>query len=270
MSSPVSSDVPVSLWAQRSLILQFTKRNIALRHRGSQLGPLWAVLNPLLMLALYVFVFGFIFNGSFGRPGETRVEYALGIFLGLSFIHFLSEIIGTSPSLIVSNPNFVKKVVFPLQIMPVAAVGAAFFHLLISLLLILAGIILFGPGLHVGMLWLPVVLLPLVLLSLGVAWLLSAFGVFLRDLNQVTQFVSMALLFASAVFYPKHLIPEASWQILRFNPMLLAIEMARDVMLWHEAVNFRHLAYLWLVGGLATLGGLTVFRRLKPGFADVM
>ncbi len=269
-SSPLRPGVTAGLWAYRGLVWQFTLRNVELRHKGSHLGLLWALLNPLLLLGLYVFVFGFIFEGSFGRPDETRMEYALGIFLGLSFIHFFSEVLGSSPSLIVANPNFVKKVVFPLQILPVATVGASLFHLLISLLLIIAGIVFFGPGLHAGMLWLPVVVLPLVLLSLGVAWLVSALGAFLRDLNQVTQFVSMALLFASAVFYPMDVIPSAGWQVLRFNPMLLAIELARDAMLWQEALNFRHLAYLYLIGGGAAFGGLAVFRRLKPTFADVI
>lgn len=270
MSSTRSKDTLLGLWTHRSLIGQFTRRNIALRHKGSHLGTGWVLLNPLLLLGLYVFVFGYIFNGSFGRPGETRVEYALGIFLGLSFIHFIAELIGIAPTLITSQPNFVKKVVFPLPILPVAAVGASLYHLLVSLTLILVGAVWFGPGVGTGVFWLPVIIFPVALIGLGLAWFISALGVFLRDLNQVTQFVSMALLFASAVFYPTHLIPEAGWHILRFNPMLLAIELARDAVLWQEALNLRHLAYLWGVGILSAGLGHTVFRRLKPSFADVM
>lgn len=270
MSLPRSTDTLSGLWGHRGLIGQFTRRNITLRHKGTHLGIAWVLLNPLLLLALYVFVFGFIFNGSFGRPGETRVEYALGIFLGLCFIHFIAEIIGNAPTLITSQPNFVKKVVFPLSILPVAAVGASLYHLLVSLALVLVGALWFGPGLGWSVLWLPVIVAPVALLGLGLAWLVSALGVFLRDLTQVTQFVSMALLFASAVFYPKHLIPEAGWQILRFNPLLLAIESARDAVLWQEALNLRYLIYLWGVGLLSTGVGHAVFRRLKPDFADVM
>jgi len=222
------------------------------------------------LLALYVFVFGFIFNGSFGRPNETRVEYALGIFLGLSLFHFLGETIGQSPSLIVANPNFVKKVVFPLQVLPAAAVGASLIHLGISLGLILTGIAVFGPGLTAGVFWLPVILFPLALLGLGIAWFVSALGVFLRDIAQITQFVSMALMFASAVFYPTDQIPAAAWQILRFNPLLLAVELSRDAVLWHEALNFRQLGYLYAVGLASAFAGLATFRKLKPAFADVL
>jgi lipopolysaccharide transport system permease protein len=254
----------------RSLVWQFTLRNVELRHKGSHLGLVWSFLSPLLLLALYVFVFGFIFDGSFDRPGETRIEYALGIFLGLSLFHFLGETIGQSPSLITANPNFVKKVVFPLHVLPAAAVGASVIHLAISLVLILLGITFAGPGLTAGVLWLPVILLPLFLLALGLAWFISALGVFLRDIAQITQFVSIALMFSSAVFYPVSKIPEAAWTILRFNPLLLAVELSRDAILWHETLNFRHLGFLYAVGLGSFVVGLTVFRRLKAAFADVL
>ncbi len=268
--TPNAHSASDGLWFHRGLWWQFTLRNVELRHKGSHLGLVWALLNPLLLLALYVFVFGFIFDGTFGKAGETRIEFALGIFLGLSLIHFFSEVIGLAPTLIVANPNFVKKVVFPLHILPAASVGASLFHLLISLVLILTGVALFGPGLSTGVLWLPVIVLPLVMIAMGLAWLISALGVFLRDLTQITQFVSMALLFASAVFYPKSMIPEAGWQILRFNPMLLAIELARDAVLWMEPLNMKHLVYLYAVGFACLWAGRTVFRKLKPAFADVL
>jgi lipopolysaccharide transport system permease protein len=268
--SPSAAEARSGLWTHRNLIWQFTLRNVELRHKGSHLGLVWSFLSPLLLLGLYVFVFGYIFDGSFDRPGETRVEYALGIFLGLSLFHFLGETIGQSPGLITSNPNFVKKVVFPLQVLPAAAVGASLIHLGISLVLILAGIAFFGPGLTAGVLWLPVILLPLALFGLGIAWFVSALGVFLRDIAQITQFVGMALMFASAVFYPTSKIPEAAWQILRFNPLLLAVELSRDAVLWHEALNFRQLGYLYAAGLLCAWAGLAVFRKLKPAFADVL
>lgn len=259
-----------SLWPHRRLIWQFTLRNVELRHKGSHLGLIWSLLNPLLLLALYVFVFGYIFDGSFGRPGETRIEYALAVFLGLSLFHFLSEVIGQSPMLITSNPNFVKKVVFPLQVLPTAAVGASFVHLMISLLLILVGVAWIGPGLGPSVFLLPLVLLPLVLLALGLAWGIAALGVFLRDVGQLTQFLSMGLLFASAVFYPISDIPEAGWQVLRFNPLLLSIELSRDAVLWQQPLNLRHLGYLYVVSILGAYLGYAVFRRLKPAFADVL
>lgn len=253
----------------RDLLWQFTVRNVELRHKGSHLGLVWSVVNPLLMLALYVLVFGYIFGGSFGR-GETRLDYGLGIFLGLALFHFASEVLATSPLVIVSNPNFVKKVVFPLEILPAANVGAAFVHLCIGLGLALAGIVLLGPGLTWSALWLPVIVLPLVLVCLGLNWLFGALGVFLRDIAQLMQFFSMALLFASAVFYPVHQIPAGAWVFMRYNPILLAIELARDAVLWHQPLNFNHLLYLYLVGVAACYAGYALFRRMKPAFADVL
>lgn len=255
----------------RALLRQFTERNVELRHKGSHLGLIWSFLNPLLMLGLYVFVFGFVFGGKFnGRAGETRVDYALGIFVGLSLFHFLGEVLGVSPTVIVSNPNFVKKVVFPLEILPVATVGASFVHFLISIALTLLGIVFFGPGPNLGMLWLPVIFVPVLLLSLGLAWFCSAMGTFFRDINQLTAFLSMALMFASAVFYPAKSIPPQAWSILKFNPLIHAIELSRATALWGTPINLHHLTYLYGSGALCFAGGYWVFFKLRPAFADVL
>ncbi len=259
------------LWKHRELLWQFTLRNVELRHRGSHLGLVWSFLNPLLMLGLYVFVFGYIFGGTFGIiPNETRIDYALGIFLGLTLFHVVAEVLGTSPIVIVGNPNFVKKVVFPLEILPAANVGAALFHLLISFVLVLLGIMLFGPGLSLGVFWLPVIMLPVLLMLLGLAWLFSAIGVFFRDIGQIMQFVATGLMFASAVFYSAHKIPPQAWTFLRFNPVLLAIELARDAALWQRPLNLTHLGYLYVSAILICFLGHSAFRRMKPAFADVL
>ncbi len=259
------------LWRHRALLGQFIQRNVELRHKGSHLGLIWSFLNPLLMLGLYVFVFGFVFGGKFGAlANETRVDYALGIFVGLSVFHFLGEVLGVSPTVIVSNPNFVKKVVFPLEILPVATVGASFTHFLISILLTVTGIALFGPGPNSGMLWLPVIFLPILLLSLGLAWFCAALGTFFRDINQLTSFLSMALMFSSAVFYPANNIPAPAWAILRFNPLIHAIELSRATALWGTPINWHHLVYLYAVGIVCFAFGYWTFRKLRPAFADVL
>ncbi len=217
------------LWQHRELLWQFALRNVELRHKGSHLGLVWSFLSPLLMLALYVLVFGYIFGGSYGvTPNETRFDYALGMLVGLTLFGFVAESLGGSASAIVANPNFVKRVVFPLQILPIANVGAALVHLLISLSFVLVGILLLGPGLTLGILWLPVILLPVILLAMGIAWLFSALGVFFRDIGQILQFLTTVLMFSSAVFYSAQRIPVAAWTYMRFNPVLLAIELARD------------------------------------------
>lgn len=258
------------LWLHRELLWQFTLRNVELRHKGSHLGLVWSILGPLLMLAMYVLVFGYIFNGRFGIvANETRLEYAVGIFIGLALTHLVSEVLGLSTGLIVGNPNFVKKVIFPLEILPAAAVGAALIHLLISLLLAQIAILTGGIGITPALLWLPVILIPVVLIALGLAWLFAALGVFLRDLAQIVQFISMAILWSSGVFFSAEKHPVA-WSYLRYNPLLLAIEAARDVLLWHRPVNLSHLAYLYAVSLLVCYGGHATFRRMRPAFADVL
>lgn len=259
------------LWQHRELLWQFTVRQVELRHKGSHLGLIWSILNPLLMLGLYVLVFGYIFGGRFGVVAdESRVVYGLGIFFGLTLFHFVAEVLGLSPGIIVSNPNFVKKVVFPLEILPAAHVLGAVFHMLISLALLIIGIQAFGPGLDLTALWLPGIILPVVLLMFGVAWFFSALGVFFRDVSQVMQFLTMALMFSSAVFYSASKIPAAAWAFLRFNPVLIAIELARDAALWGRPVNQTHLLYLYLVGIGTCYLGHAAFRRMKPAFADVL
>jgi len=259
------------LLRHRALLWQFTERNMELRHKGSHLGLIWSFLNPLLMLGLYVFVFGYVFGGKFGaRPGETRVDYALGIFLGLSIFHFIAEVLGVAPTVIIGNPNFVKKVVFPLEILPVATVGASFVHFLISIFLTLLGVAFLGPGLGWGILWLPVVYIPVLMLALGLAWFCSALGVFFRDISQITGLLSTALMFASAVFYPASRIPQPAWAILRFNPFIHAIELSRSAALWNTPMDFQHLGYLYGISITTAIGGYWAFYKLRPAFADVL
>lgn len=259
------------IWQFRDLFWQFTQRAIEMRHKGSHLGLAWVVLQPLLMLALYVTVFGFILGGSFDvLPNETPVDYALGIFLGLTLFHFLSEVFSLAPTLIVSNPNFVKKVVFPLSILPAATVGTALFHMLISLGLALIGVIFWGHGIGLSALWLPLILIPVIFMALGLTYAVSALGVFWRDLTQLTQFISLALMYASAIFFPASDIPASLWTYLRFNPLLLSTELARDALLWGRDLNTTHLAYIWLVGIVSLVLGHAIFRKLRPAFADVL
>lgn len=264
--------IHASLWRNRSLWWQFTKRQVELRHKGSHLGLAWSFLSPLLMLGLYVLVFGFIFDGRF-KPAdetETRIEYALVVFLGLAMHHFLAEVVTIAPATITSNPNFVKKVVFPLDILPAANVGSALLHFFITFCLVLLGALVGGLGLSAGVLWVPVILLPVFLIALGLALGLAALGVFWRDVGQVTQFASLALLFASAVFYPVSKIPPEAWAVLKFNPLLLAIDEARKVTFWASPPNLVHVGYLYACALLAYLAGAGLFQRLRSSFADVL
>jgi len=223
-----------------------------------------------VMLSLYVLVFGYIFGGSFhvGQK-DSPVDYGLGIFLGLAIYNFISDLLANSAMLIAENPNFVKKVVFPLDVLPAANVLAAVINLGITLCLVFLGVFVFGRWPGFGCLWLPVILLPLFFMGLGIAWLLSALGVFLRDIRQLMPAVATGLMFASAVFYSSDKVPAAAWLFLRFNPLIHAIMNARAVALWGQPLDLAG-GYLYAFG-LVTMGiGYWTFNKLRPSFADVM
>lgn len=261
------------LWGRRELISQFTRRNIELRHRGSRLGAFWALINPLTMLGLYYVIFGVIYNTQFRGQGETAFDVLLAMFLGLTLFHAFSETLSWAPNLITSNPNFVKKVVFPLEVLPVAQIGAATFHLAVSLSLVVAGSVFSTPGLTWHILWLPVLVLPLLLLSLGTAWLLAALGVFLRDVGQLSAFAVTVLLFASAVMFPAEMIVQRSpelWTVLQHNPILQIVDLARHTVLWHEPMQARILVQVYLFAGAVFTGGAVFFALLRRSFAEVI
>lgn len=259
------------LWLHRDLLWQFTLRAVEMKHRGSHLGIVWAVLSPLMMLGLYVFTFGYVFGGSFGViENETKLDYALAVFLGLTVLHLFTEVLGNAPGLVCGQANFVKKVVFPLEILPASAVLSSLSHAAISTLLVLAGVVYSGGFSVSAVLSLVLIFTPVVMMCIGAACVLSAIGVFFRDLSQVTGFVSMVALLSSAIFYPVHKIPPEVYSVLRFNPILQAVNLSREVVLWHQPMDWTALGYLWLVGALFYLVGSFVFARLKPAFADVL
>ena len=262
---------------RRDLLWQFTKRNIQSGFRGSLLGVFWVVLSPLLMLALYTFVFGVVFGGSFEQLNaeghlvrKDGASYALGIFLGLSVMSLISGTLSCSATLIVANPNFVKKVVFPLEVLPVAQVGNLAFNFSISLVLCLIGATLVGDGFCMAWIWLPLIILPSVFISLGIGWLVASIGVFFRDIVQLTQFLGMVLLYASGVFYSVGKIPEIFWSFLRLNPVLHIVDQLRQAILWQEIPDRDILIMLWVSSLVVFQTGYWVFRRLRSDFADVL
>lgn len=270
---------PSSLWnnltLKRDLWWQFTVRAVEMRHRGSYLGFIWAVLNPLLTAALYVAVFGLIFNGRFHAiPGETGVDFALGVYLGLVLFHLVTETLSAAPLFIVGQPNLVKKVVFPLEVLPLAQLGAFWFHALVSLGLFALAALTFGRGLSLaGLLWLPVILLPHLLLTLGLGWLLAAVGVFFRDVAQVTPLLAQVLMWTSAIFFPSSVIAQKfswGWAALKWNPVLHTIELARNAVLWDQPLDLLRLGYTWAAGTAVCLAGMAFFRATKRAFPEAL
>ncbi len=191
------------IFAQKSLISQFIIREISNRYKGSYLGIVWSFITPLIMLTIYTFVFSVIFQARWGTSGETnKVEFALLLFTGLVVFNVFSEVISRAPSLIIANSNYVKKVIFPLEILPIVTLGSALFQALISyVILILVMLILTGTFYWTAILF-PIIILPLLLMILGLAWFLASLGVYIRDIGQVISIAIPALMFMSPIFLP--------------------------------------------------------------------
>lgn len=223
-----------SIRSNRSLIFNLIRREVSGRYRGSAMGLLWSFFNPVLMLAVYTFVFSVVFKARWVGGTGSKTEFALVLFSGLMVFNLFSECINRAPTLIVGNVNYVKKVIFPLEILTCVALGSAAFHLLISLLVWLIFYVLFFGMPHATILLLPFVLLPLVLLTLGLSWLLASLGVYLRDVSQVVGIITTVLMFLSPIFYPVVSLPESYRPFMLISPLTFVIEQARDVMIWGD------------------------------------
>jgi lipopolysaccharide transport system permease protein len=260
-----------SLLHNRKLILQMTKREVAGRYKGSIIGLTWAFFNPAFMLIVYTFVFSVIFKSRWGVESEgAKTQFALVLFVGMMVHGLLAEVLNRAPSLIVSNVNYVKKVVFPLEILPVIAMGAALFHSAISLGVLLAAFALFNGYLHWTVVLLPLVLLPLVIFTLGIAWILSSLGAFLRDVSQTIGIFTMVLMFLSPVFYPVAAVPEEFRPWLMANPLTFIIEQSREVLIFGREPDWVGLGLYTMVAIAAAWVGYGWFQKTRKGFSDVL
>ncbi len=259
-----------SLSRHGMLIRQLAKREILARYRGSFLGPLWSLLRPLAMLGVYTLVFGFILEPRLPGGAGSRLEFVLSLFCGLVFFDFVSECLGLAPALVLRHPNYVKRVVFPLEILTVSTVGAALVQLAISLVPFFIGVAAIRGGIPPTALFLPLVVLPLVLFALAASWLLSSLGVFVRDINALVPVATMILLFASAVFYSLDSVPERFRGFFLFNPVAVLIDEARKILLLGVAPSWVCLAVALAAGTLAATLAYAFFMATKRGFADVM
>lgn len=259
-----------SLWHNRSLIRLLVVREVAGRYRGSILGIFWSFFNPVFMLAVYTFVFSVVFKARWGTGDESRAEFALILFAGLLIFNLFAECINRAPSLILANINYVKKVVFPLEILPWVAFGAALFHALVSLAVwLLFSFWVFGVP-HVTLLLFPLVLAPLTLLVMGLSWFLAALGVFLRDVAQVIGVMTTVLLFLTPIFYPVSAIPERYRFFLHLNPLTFIVEQSRDLLIFGSGLAWGRLALLCLFAFFVAWLGFAWFQKTRKGFADVL
>ena len=261
----------LSLWRNRQLIIQLTKRDVIGRYRGSFMGVMWSLFNPLFLLAIYSFVFSVVFNVRWGLDtGESKAQFAIVLFAGMVVHSLFAETLNRAPRLILSNVSYVKKIVFPLEILPVAAIGAALFHALVSVFVLVAAFAAMNGYLQWTIVFLPLVLLPLIVLTLGAAWVLASLGVFVRDIAHPIGMVMTALLFASPVFYPITALPEYIRPWLMLNPLTLVIEQTRSVLIFGQTPDWSGLAVYSSVSAAVGWLGYAWFQKTRKGFANVL
>lgn len=260
-----------SLWRNRQLIVQMTRREVVGRYKGSAMGLAWSFFNPVFMLTIYTFVFSVVFKARWGVGGdESKTQFAVVLFVGMIVHGLFAEVLNRAPGLILGNVNYVKKVVFPLEILPVISMMAALFHSLISLVVLLTAFVIFNGYLHWTAVFTPLVLLPLVILTLGLAWILASLGVFLRDVGQAIGMVTTVMLFLAPVFYPVTALPEQFRPWLMANPLTFIIEQAREVLIWGHLPNWIGLGIYTLIATLIAWAGYAWFQKTRKGFADVL
>lgn len=261
-----------SAFRNRHLIHEMARRAVIGRYRGSVFGVAWSFFTPIFLLLVYTFVFAVVFKARWGGLGgeESKTQFAIILFVGLIVHGLFAEVLNRAPSLIVSNVNYVKKVVFPLEILPIVELMAAIFHCFVSLLVLMAATLLLGGSIYWTACLIPLILLPLILFTLGMAWFLASIGVFLRDVGQIVGMLTMVVLFLSPVFYPVSALPEAYQPWIFLNPLTFIIEQAREVLIRGALPNWQGLFLYCVIASLVAWLGYSLFQKTRKGFADVI
>jgi len=262
--------IPRSFMLHRELILAMTKREVIGRYRGSMMGILWSLFNPILMLSVYTFVFSVVFKARWSGGSESRTEFAIVLFAGLIVYGLFAECINRAPSLILANANYVKKVVFPLEILPWVALGSTLFHTAISMGVWLVFYAVTHASLHWTVLLLPLVWLPLVLFTNGLSWFLASLGVYLRDVAQTVGIFTTIMMFLSPVFFPVSSLPPEFQSLIYANPLTFFIEQTRDVLIWGRMPDWRMFGVYLVVSALVCWLGFAWFQKTRKGFSDVL
>ena len=256
----------------RDLLLQMLIRNITARYRGSILGFIWSFAHPLVMLAVYTFVFGLIFKARWGVAGleDNRAAFPLIMFCGMAVFNIFSESVNISTTVVVSNPSYVKKVVFPLELLPLCTVATAFVFGLAWFFLLFFGTAIFLNTLSWTILLLPIWLIPLILLSAGISFFVASLGVFLRDVQQLVGIITQILFFMTPILYPISIVPENLRWILQVNPLSTIVTQMRELFLYGQVPNIGRFLVIFALSWIVFQLGLAWFTKTKKGFADVL
>jgi len=263
--------LPTSIWKNRALLKQLVRRNVSTRYRGSMLGLLWSFVQPLMMLCVYTFVFSVVFKARWGvNLTHSQGAFAIIMFCGMALYTVFSDCVNGSCSVITGNPNFVKKVIFPLEMLPLTQCISAFiFGLVWILLLFLGAVFIFGK-LSFTMLLLVLILIPLFLFSLGISYFVASLSVYIRDTAYVVQVILQILFFMTPIFYPIQAVPAPYRRLLEINPLTILIEQARKVFLFGTLPDWFFLGIAFLISLLVLHCGFIWFFKTKKGFADVL
>lgn len=259
-----------SLWYHRFLIWQMSKREVIGRYRGSVMGLMWSFFNPVVMLAVYTFVFSVVFKARWSAESTSKTEFAIVLFAGMIVHSLFAECVNRAPGLILNNVNYVKKVVFPLEILPWVTLGSALFHASVSIMVLLMFYAIIHFSLNWAAIFLPLLLLPLALFTMGISWFLASLGVFVRDVGQMIGIVTTIMLFVSPVFYPVSALPENLRLLLHLNPLTFIIEQVRSVLIWGNVPNWIGLMVYLVCSMVVAWIGFFWFQRTRKGFADVL
>jgi lipopolysaccharide transport system permease protein len=262
---------PFGAWLRHSLLtLELTRRDILGRYRGASFGLLWSLISPFLMLVVYTMAFGYILKSRWPGTAGNTADFAMLLFLGLITHGFFAECMTRAPMLIAGNPNLVKKIVFPLDVLPWTLVLSALFHAIANALVFaILNLFLRGEA-HWTLIYLPLVYAPLAIVALGVVYLISSLSVFLRDIGQVVGVLSTAMLFLSSAIVPLDTLPERYRAVFAFNPLTFIINQAREVAFWGRSPDWLGLLLYTAVALVILYAGFAVFQKTRRGFADVL
>jgi lipopolysaccharide transport system permease protein len=253
-----------------ALVMEMARRDVASRYRGSFAGLLWSFFNPLLLLVIYTFVFGVLFKSRWNSQTTDSFEYAMVLFAGLNISAFFAESANRATTLVTGHANFVKRVVFPLEILTWSTIASGLFHLLVSTVVLLAISPFFMGQVPWTAIFFPVVVACFLPFVTGTIWLLASLGVYVHDLRQVMGIVTTALMFLAPILYPKTLVPIQYRGLLYLNPLTVIVEASQIVLVFGERPAWIHLGAYVLVSSLFAWLAFAWFEQTRKGFADVV
>ena len=253
-----------------SLIFALSKREIEARYKGSFGGLGWYIIQTLISVGVYSLVFGTIFKARWAETGQAPINFAMALFIGLLVFNLFSESIGRASTLIITNANYVKKMVFPLEILPIVALMTALFNFIIGLIVFLVVCLVLQIDLSWTGLWLPVILAPFAIMVLGFMWFLASLGTFVRDTPQVVSLLTMIMMFLSPLFYPASTLPEELQSLIQLNPVAFPMEQSRKALLFGQSPDFSKLAIFTAIAFLVSALGYLWFRKTRKAFSDVL